>query len=123
MVQPRPIHTPDRLYVDGKRLQVSLYERVNALKTLYESVLKDLTDQLRSAVGGLDDPFPKIAALVVVLAAQAEDMSVHAITVQAKAVKAAKLQQEIAELSRMAKHVDAEAAFALTWDEAKRYGL
>lgn len=123
MAQPRAIHTTERLFIEGKRLQVAIYERVNALKALYDSVLKDLTDQLRVAAGALDDPFPKIAALVVVLSSQPDDMSVHAVTAHAKAKKAAKLQQEIADLSRMAKHVDAEFIYTLSWDEAKRYGL
>jgi hypothetical protein len=123
MNKPIAVLNMQQVLVPGSALVRAVYERVSAMRTLYDKVLKDLSTQLEESSENVDDPFPKMAALLVVLEQTPEDMSVHAMMIQAKVSKAAKLQQDIAELSRVAKHVDQAAMYTLSWDEAKRYGL
>ena len=110
------------LFVQGRALKKALYERVQHLTRLRDSLFTQIAEKLRTAADDETLVIEKTAALLVLL----EDgfgLSAYALEVEAFVHRASEVVKEIREFTTLARTLMDDAIYEISPEDAIRYGL
>jgi tartrate dehydratase alpha subunit/fumarate hydratase class I-like protein len=119
-----PVYTNTQtFYIPGSRVQTAIYERAKRHQDEIDRCLLWITSYLADKASAKNDTPSKLCSSVMLALGVGKNLTSDALMVKAQLDRAIYLTNEVTDLSFIAKNIDSHAVYAITLDEAKRYGL